>query len=181
MRAIDEVLFVRIRRRFLCAEPESEAERDHEDEEGKSFHRGAETMVLAPVQERESIFPMLLVLICRGLVVKWVFAVFPFDRDAEGAEKVYVILGERGAVLGTLSGFSVLAFLHFVQANGGLEHQQDVKPVLANILHDTGDLLTFDDGLMNGFTELLDQFAQARCHDFLRQLPAWGMRRAAVI
>jgi hypothetical protein len=48
--------------------------------------------------------------------------------------------------------------------------------MLADILHDTSDLLAFDDGLMDGFTQLLDQFAQARCHYFLRQLPAWGER-----
>jgi hypothetical protein len=38
--------------------------------------------------------------------------------------------------------------------------------VLAYVLHDTGDLFAFDDGLMDGFTELLNELAQARSHDF---------------
>jgi len=104
-----------------------------------------------------------------GLVVgRWVVGVFAFDGDAEGAEEVDVVLGEGGAVGGDLRSVRVLAFFHFVEADGGFEHEEYIKPVLANILHDTRDLFAFDNGLVNGFTELLDQFAQARCHRFLR-------------
>jgi hypothetical protein len=104
-----------------------------------------------------------------GLVVLGrVVGVFAFDGDAEGAEEVDVVLGEGCAVGGKFRSVGVLAFFNFVEADGGFEHEEYIKSVLANILHDTRDLFAFDDGLVDGFTELLDQFAQARCHSFLR-------------
>jgi hypothetical protein len=102
------------------------------------------------------------------------FAVFAFDGDAEGAEEVHVVFGEGGGAFGAVGQLGGFAFFDFVEADGGLEHEEDVESVLADILDNSGDLFAFDDGLMDGFTELLDQFAQARCHDFLRQLPAVG-------
>jgi hypothetical protein len=44
--SVDEVRVIGIGRGFLSAEPERQAERDQEYEDGKSFHRGAEFMVL---------------------------------------------------------------------------------------------------------------------------------------
>jgi hypothetical protein len=116
-----------------------------------------------------------------GLVVLGrVVGVFAFDGDAQGAEEVYVVLGERSAVFRDFGSLGVLALFDFVEANGGFEHQEDVEPVLANVLHDTGDLFAFDDGLMDGFTELLDELAQARSHVFPPAATSAGKwRRAA--
>jgi hypothetical protein len=85
-----------------------------------------------------------------------------FDRDAQGTQKVQVIGGE-GAIVAALiaAGVALVGLFggHFVQADGRLQHQQDVEPVAADILHHTGDLLALNDRLMDGLAELLDQFA----------------------
>src|SRR3569833_318987 len=174
---IDEVFLAAIcyHRGLLCAEPERKAQRDQQDEEGKSFHRGAEYMVLARLQAWKRIFRRRLSLARLGvLALIRDLTVFAFDGDAEGAEEVHVVLGELGAVFVDFGGVSVVAFLHFIEADGGLKHEQDVEAVLADILDDTCDQFAFDDGFMDGFTELLDQFAQARCHRLLRQLTGAG-------
>jgi hypothetical protein len=36
--------------------------------------------------------------------------------------------------------------------------------MLPDVLDDAGDLFALDDGLVDSLSELLDQFAQARCH-----------------
>ena len=51
----------------------------------------------------------------------------------------------------------------FVEADGGLEHQQHIESVAPNILDHPGNLLALNDGLMDGLAELLDEFAQAGC------------------
>ena len=60
-----------------------------------------------------------------------------------------------------------------VQADRSLKHQQHVKPMLADIVHDAGDLLAFDYRLMDRLTKLLNQFAHTRCQGYLqRRRPA---------
>ena len=57
----------------------------------------------------------------------------------------------------------------FVQADGGLQHQQHVKAVLADILHHPGDLLALNDRLVDGLAQLLNEFAQTGCHGYLQE------------
>ena len=55
-----------------------------------------------------------------------------------------------------------------VEADGGLQHQQHIEAVAADVLDDPGDLLALDDRLMDGLAQLLNEFAQAGCHGYLQ-------------
>lgn len=89
------------------------------------------------------------------------FVVFAFDGDAQGTQEVHVVFGEgaTGGFGGRVGFFGLLR--DFVEADGGLKHEEDIEAVLADVLDDAGDLFAFNDGLVDGFSELLDQFAQA--------------------
>lgn len=89
------------------------------------------------------------------------FIVFAFDGDAQGTQEVHIVFGEgaTGGFGGRVGFFSLLG--DFVEANGGLKHKKHIEPVLADVLDDAGDLFALNDGLVDGFSELLDQFAQA--------------------
>ncbi len=86
------------------------------------------------------------------------------DGDAQRFEKVEVVLGER--TLFAFRGLVLTGFLrsHFVQANGGFQHKQHIEAGLPDVLDNPGDLLAFDYRLVNRLSQLLDQFAQSRCH-----------------
>jgi len=60
---------------------------------------------------------------------------------------------------GLLSGLFGLFRGDLIEADSGLKHQQHIETVLANVLHHAGDLFAFNDRLMDGLAELLDQFA----------------------
>src|ERR1039457_5729908 len=66
------------------------------------------------------------------------------------------------------AGLSILG-RHFVEADGGLKHEQYIEAVLADILHDTGDLFSLDHRLMDGHAELLDEFAHSRRQAYLQE------------
>ena len=66
---------------------------------------------------------------------------------------------------------SFARFDHFVEANGGFKHQQHIESVLANVLHNSGDLFALNDRLVDGLAQLLNQFAQTRCHGYLQERP----------
>ena len=45
---------------------------------------------------------------------------------------------------------------YLVQSNRRFQHQQHIKALLADVLHDLGDLLGLGNRLVNGFPQLLD-------------------------
>ena len=47
--------------------------------------------------------------------------------------------------------------LDFVQTDGRLEHQEDIKPLLPDLADDARNLLAFGYRLVNGFAELLNE------------------------
>ena len=66
------------------------------------------------------------------------------------------------AASGFRGSIRVLSLLRdFVQTDGGLEHQEHVETMLADVLDHAGDLLALNNGFMDCLSELLDQFAQA--------------------
>src|SRR5580692_5554815 len=87
----------------------------------------------------------------------------------EGAVCAFVRSGSAGqhAILGVFGG-------DFVEADGGLEHEQHVEAVLADVLDYAGDLVALDDRLVDCFAQLLNEFTQTRCQGYLqgrRQAP----------
>jgi len=83
------------------------------------------------------------------------------DRDAEGAQKVY-ILGVKSIIslrIFRRRGFQLGDWLLFylVQSNRRFQHQQHVETLLTDILHHFGDLLGLGNRLMNGLSQLLDK------------------------
>ena len=83
------------------------------------------------------------------------------DRNAEGAQKVY-ILGVKSLV--SLRIFSRWGFqlggrllFYLIQSNRRFQHEQHVETLLADILHHFGDLLGLGNRLMNGLSQLLDE------------------------
>jgi hypothetical protein len=79
------------------------------------------------------------------------------------------VLGGEGSVLvriigivvgmGSFEGALGLLF-DLVEADGGLEHEHDFETLAANVGDDTGDLGGLRHALVNGLTQLLDQFAE---------------------
>jgi len=133
-------------------------------------------MVLAPVQWWKSKFWRRLLLAGLwfvGLIGD--LALIALDGYAKRAEEVHVVLSELVPAFGVFRSFGTLSLFDFIEADGGFQHKEDVEAVLTDVLDNPGDLFAFDNGLVDGFTELLDQFAQARCHSVLRHLPARGM------
>jgi hypothetical protein len=82
------------------------------------------------------------------------------DRDAQGAQKVYILCVKSLISLGTFvhRGFQLRGWLllYLVQSNRRFQHQQHIKALLADVLHDLGDLLGLGNRLVNGFPQLLD-------------------------
>lgn len=83
------------------------------------------------------------------------------DRDAQGAQKVYILRVKRLVSLGIFvrRGFRLRGRLLFylVQPNRRFQHQQDVKALLTDVLHDLGDLLGLGNRFMDGLPQLLDK------------------------
>jgi len=44
-----------------------------------------------------------------------------------------------------------------IEADGRFQHQQDVKPLLANVFHHASDVLRLGNAFMYGFAQLLDK------------------------
>ena len=60
------------------------------------------------------------------------------------------------------------------------QHEKHVEALFADVLHNTGDLFALDDRFMDGLSQLLNEFAQARCHVNLRAAAgAEGAQEAA--
>ncbi len=62
---------------------------------------------------------------------------------------------------------------HFIQTDGRLEHEQNIEAVLANVLHHPCNLLALDYGFVDGLAELLNEFAETRCHKYLPVRPKY--------
>lgn len=94
-----------------------------------------------------------------------------FHRYTERLEEVQVVLGER-AIFCRRFFIPSLFRTHFIQTDGRLQHEQHIKAVFPDILHNPGNLFALDDRLVNGLSQLLDEFAQTGCHVYLRRRPA---------
>lgn len=108
---------------------------------------------------------------------------FAGDRDAQRAEEAQIVLRKGIFVAAVANGdfdrFG-LAFGHIVEGDGGFKHEQHIEAVLADILHNARDLVVLGDRLMDGFAQLLDEFAQTSCHEHLHGLrPVWEKAWAA--
>ena len=115
----------------------------------------------------------------RGFAVVVVLFV-AFDGDAEGAEEVEVVAREGSVLGGAVAGLAggSFFFVDFIEADGGLEHQQDVEAVFADVLHHSGDLLAFNDRFVDSLSELLDEFAQVSVAAGCQGLPpVWRRAR----
>ena len=80
-----------------------------------------------------------------------------FSGDAQRLEKRKVVAREwpmRRFVAVLLGGGIVL---DFVQTDGRLEHQEDIKALLPDLANDARYLLALRYGLVNGFAELLNE------------------------
>jgi hypothetical protein len=100
-----------------------------------------------------------------------------FHRDAEGAQKVYILRVKcfvcgRTFIHGRLELRGWLLF-HFVQANRCLQHEQYIKPLFSDVLHNFRDLLRFGNRFVNGFTQLLDETTKS----LVQVLPPIGTMR----
>jgi hypothetical protein len=104
---------------------------------------------------------------------------FALYGDAQGAEKMEIVRRECAALAILLGGSGVLGLFggDLVQADCGFKHQQHVKAVLADILHHPSDLFALDDRLMDGLAQLLNKFAQTRCHEYLHERRPVRMNR----
>jgi hypothetical protein len=89
-------------------------------------------------------------------------ACLPFlDRDAQRAQKVYILRIKRLVILGIFAaaglhlGYRLL--LHFVQSNRRFQHEEHIEALLADILNHLGNLLGLGNRFMNGLPKLLDK------------------------
>jgi len=96
--------------------------------------------------------------------------VFSGDGDAQLAQEAEIVLREGLVDVAAGGDFdlSVVFGGEIVECDGGFEHEQDIEAVLADVLHDTGDLLVLDDRLVDGLSQLLNEFAQTCCHRSLQ-------------
>ena len=82
------------------------------------------------------------------------------DRDAQGAQKVYILRVKSLIPLRTFihRGFQLRGrlLLYLVQSNRRFQHKQHIKALFTDILHYLGDLLGLGNRLVNGFPQLLD-------------------------
>jgi len=98
----------------------------------------------------------------RALVAgSFLFAGSILNRNSKGAQKTDIL--SRKWLVPFLAGFGRetgslqrLVF-HFVQADGCLEHQQDVKSMLSDVLYYPRNLWRLGDRFMDSFAQLLDQ------------------------
>jgi hypothetical protein len=83
------------------------------------------------------------------------------DRDAQGAQKVYILRVKSLISLGTFvdRGFQLgdRLLFYLVQANRRFQHQQYIKTLLTDVLHDLRDLLRLGNRFMNGLPQLLNK------------------------
>ena len=82
------------------------------------------------------------------------------DRDTQGAQKVYILrvksLISWGIFVRWGLQFGGWLLFYLIQANRRFQHQQNIKALLANVLHDLGDLLGLGNRFMDGLPKLLD-------------------------
>jgi len=93
---------------------------------------------------------------------------FALDGNPQRAQKVKVVLGECSVRTFGVGLFALFG-RYFIQANRGLQHQQHIEAMLADILHHSSDLFALDDRLMDSLAQLLNQFTQTRCHKYLQE------------
>lgn len=69
--------------------------------------------------------------------------------------------------------------LHFIEPDGGFQHQQDVEALFANVLDHLGDLLGLGNRFVDGLPQLLNETAESLVQDTTPNLPALlGMKQA---
>jgi hypothetical protein len=82
------------------------------------------------------------------------------DRDAQRAQKVYILRVKSLISLGTFvdGGLHLRNRLLFylIQANRRFQHQQHIEALLADVLHDLRDLLGLGNRFVDGLPQLLD-------------------------
>lgn len=89
-------------------------------------------------------------------------------RDAQRLQEVQVLRRKCALTLPTAFFFpssrtlhgSLWLLLHLIQADGGLQHQQDFKSLLPNVGNHTGNLRGLRHALVNCLPQLLDQFPE---------------------
>jgi hypothetical protein len=83
------------------------------------------------------------------------------DRDAQGAQKVYILCVKSLISLRTFvdRGFQLgnRLLFYLVQANRRFQHQQHIEALLADVLHDLRDLLGLGNRFMDGLPQLLNK------------------------
>lgn len=57
--------------------------------------------------------------------------------------------------------FGSRLLFHLIESDGRFQHQQNIKPLLTDVLHYFGDLLGFGDRFVNGFSQLLDETTES--------------------
>jgi len=86
-----------------------------------------------------------------------------FDCDAKRLQEVQILCRERliPAWLLLVRGFQRRhrLLLQLIQSDRCLQHQQNIEPLLANVLHHSGDMLRLGDAFMDSFAQLLYQVA----------------------
>jgi len=89
------------------------------------------------------------------------------EADTERFQEVQVVAGE-GAHRDFDGGVRYLRGVlgDFVEADGGLEHQEHIKTLLADVFDDSRDVLGLGDRFVDRFTKLLDQILDLliQCH-----------------
>ena len=105
-----------------------------------------------------------------GVVVLFAGDVFSGDRDAQLAEEAEIVLGEGLVDVAAGGDFDVFVLFggEIVEGDGGFEHEQHIKAVTTDILNDAGDVLVLGDRLIDGLSQLLNEFAQTCCHRCLQ-------------
>jgi hypothetical protein len=90
----------------------------------------------------------------------------PFlDRDAQRAQKVYILRVKRLVVLRIFATpglhFRNWLLFHLVQSDRRFQHEQHIEALFADILNHLGNLLGLGNRFMNGLPKLLDKTTES--------------------
>ncbi len=105
------------------------------------------------------------------------------DRNAKRLKEMQVLRRKGSAVFrfsvrGALAGIDRAGrlLLHFVQPDGGFQHEQNFKALPANIGHDAGNLRGLGNALVDGFSQLLNQLTEflIQVRTSISRLAAWA-------
>jgi hypothetical protein len=89
------------------------------------------------------------------------------ETDTERLQEAQIVTGE-GTFCGFVDGVRGLCWVlcHFIQADGGFKHEENVETLFTDVFDDSCDVLRLGDGLVDRFTKLLDQVLDLliQCH-----------------